>query len=123
MQRIRYNTQPPWQRAYKRMGPALALRTRQKYLHELPTVMKYIIGKPYNRALADFVSGQLMFYVHWWHPDVYQTAIMNNFGEIHFIVKDGIIIDIKDVPYDYYFGTIMHKEGDKWIELPSRLHL
>jgi hypothetical protein len=105
MQRVRYNSHPPWHTSTKNLGPSLALRTKEKRLLELNPTMQYIWGRKYTRRLADFVSGQLRFHTHYWYPDVMNTIVRNNFGEIHIIVKDGIIINILDVPYDYYFSN------------------
>lgn len=110
MERLRYNTHPPWQSSIKTRGPSLWLRTREKRLGELPTTMRWIVGKEYTRRLADFVSGQLRFHTHIWYPDILDKTVMNNFGEIHFIIDRGIIVEVRDVPYDITFGRSIDAE-------------
>lgn len=103
MQRVRHNTHPPWANSTKSLGPSLQLRTREKRLGELVPTMQWIWGREYSRRLADFVSGQLLFHVHYWHPNIENDIVNNNYGEIHFVVKQGTILYILYVPHDYYF--------------------
>ncbi len=104
MQRVRHNTHPPWANSTKSLGPSLQLRTREKRLGELEPTMQWIWGKEYSRNLVDFVSGQLMFHTHYWHPEVEEEIVANNYGEIHFVVKNNHILYILYVPHDYYFS-------------------
>ncbi len=97
----RYVTHPPWDRNKKRQGMTIALQTLQKTLGQLPHTMHYIYGRPADARLFNFVSGQLRYHIHYYTPEVYKTIVSNNYGEIHIIVRDGVIYDIRDVPYDY----------------------